>query len=393
MSKNIVIISNYYPPEMGAAANRIKNLAEGLKSKGNKVTVMCPLPNYPKGKIFEKYSGKFFVEEIVEEIIVKRYWIFPSKSKKAIVRLFSMLSFAWSFWFSIFSLVRKKPDVFIIQSPPLLVALSGLLLSKVLGCKNILNVSDIWPLSALELEVIKKGSFYSFLEKIEKINYKLADKIIGQSEEILTHIKGVVDTDSLIYRNVPNYRKFSVKEKSKGNLKIVYAGLLGYAQGILNICSEINFKEIGVELHIYGAGMEENEIKQFSEKSDNNIFFHGVKSAKEIKDEIRKFDIGFVPLKNKIYGALPSKIFELMQLGIPILYVGSGEAEEIIASKKSGLFSEPNDLKSLCKNISIFKQMDNSDYIMCSKNNINAHVNEFNLELQMEKLQHFINLN
>lgn len=390
--KNIVIISNYYPPEMGAAANRIKNLAEGLKNKGNRVTVICPLPNYPKGKIFEKYSGKFFLEEVIGNIIVKRYWIFPSKSKNAIVRLFSMVSFAWSLWFSMFSLLRKKPDVFIIQSPPLLVALSGLLLSKALRCKNILNVSDIWPLSALELEVIKKGFFYSFLEKIEKVNYRFSDKIIGQSEEIITHIKTVINKEFLVYRNVPNYREYAVKEKSKGNLKLVYAGLLGYAQGILNICNEINFKEIGVELHIYGAGMEEVEIKQFADKSDNNVFFHGVKTAKEIKDEIRKYDIGFVPLKNKIYGAVPSKIFELMQLGVPILYVGSGEAEKIIETKKSGLFSEPNDLKSLCKNISIFKEMDNSDYIMYSNNNINAHVKDFNLELQMEKLQDFINL-
>ncbi|PQJ73734.1 hypothetical protein BTO14_08525 [Polaribacter butkevichii] len=375
---------------MGAAANRIKNLAEGLKNKGNKVTVICPLPNYPKGKIFEKYSRKFFVKENIEEITVKRYWIFPSKSKNAIVRLFSMLSFAWSFWFSIFSLVRKKPDVFIIQSPPLLVALSGLLLSKVLGCKNILNVSDIWPLSALELEVIKKGFFYSFLEKIEKTNYKLADKIIGQSEEIITHIKAVITKEFLVYRNVPVYREYDVKEKSRGNLKIVYAGLLGYAQGILKICDEINFKELGVELHIYGAGMEENEIKEFAANADNNVFFYGVRTASEIKDEIRKYDIGFVPLKNKIYGAVPSKIFELMQLGIPILYVGSGEAVELIKNQKLGVFSDPNDVKRLKANISFFKEMNNSDYIMYSKNNINAHLNEFNLELQMEKFQNFI---
>ena len=393
MSKNIVIISNYYPPEMGAAANRIKNLAEGLKDKGNKVTVICPLPNYPKGKIFEKYSGKFFVEEVMNQITVKRYWIFPSKSKNAIVRLFSMLSFASSFWFSFFNLLRKKPDVFIIQSPPLLVALSGLLLTKVLRCKNILNVSDIWPLSALELEVIKKGFFYSFLEKIEKVNYKLADTIIGQSEEIITHIKGVVDKEFLIYRNVPNYREYPAKEKSSGNLKIVYAGLLGYAQGILNICNQINFKEIGVELHIYGAGMEEDEVIELSKNPENNIFFHGIKTVEEIKEEIRKYDIGFVPLKNKIYGAVPSKIFELMQLGVPILYVGSGEAEEIIKTQKVGFFSEPNNFTALSKNISRLNNMDNTTYSDYSKNSINAHIKEFNLEKQMDKLQNFINLN
>lgn len=391
MGKSIVIISNYYPPEMGAAANRIKNLAEGLTEKGNDVTIICPLPNYPIGKIFEKYKNKFTVNESIEGIKVKRFWIYPSKSEKAIVRLFSMLSFAWSFWFSIFSFIRKKPDLFIIQSPPLLVALSGLLFSKLLGCKNVLNVSDIWPLSALELGVIKKGYFYSFLEKIEKVNYKLADKVIGQSEEIIAHIKTVIDKDFLVYRNVPNIKTYAVKEKSKGNLKIVYAGLLGYAQGVFHLCKEINFKELGAELHIYGAGMEENEIKKFAENSNNNVFFYGVRTAKEIKAEIRKYDIGFVPLKNKIYGAVPSKIFELFQLGIPVLYVGSGEAKEILDTYKSGLYSEPNDFINLNKNISIFQQMNAIDYSINSKNNITVHLEEFNLEKQMDKLQDFIN--
>jgi len=391
MGKSIVIISNYYPPEMGAAANRIKNLAEGLTKKGNDVTIISPLPNYPGGKIFEKYKNKFSVNESIDGIKIKRFWIFPSKSEKAIVRLFSMLSFAWSFWFSIFSFIKKKPDLFIIQSPPLLVALSGLLFSKLLGCKNVLNVSDIWPLSALELGVIKKGFFYSFLEKIEKVNYKLADKIIGQSEEIITHITTVIDKETLIYRNVPNIKRHSVKKRSEGNLKIVYAGLLGYAQGILNICNEINFKEIGAELHIYGAGMEEDKIKAFAENGDNNIFFHGVRTINEIKGEIIKYDIGFVPLKNKIYGAVPSKIFELMQLGVPILYVGSGEAEGILSTYKCGVYSEPGDLKKLNENISFFQQMNSTDYIACSNSNISAHLNEFNLEKQMDNLQDFIN--
>jgi glycosyltransferase involved in cell wall biosynthesis len=181
LSKKIVIISNYYPPEMGAAANRIRNLAEGLQQKGNEVIVICPLPNYPKGKIFKKYSGKFSVKEVTNKIKIKRYWIFPSKSKNAFIRLISMLSFAWSLWFSVFSFLKRKPDVFIINSPPLLVGLSGLLLSKILKGKTILNVSDIWPLSALELGVIKRGFFYTLFERIEKTNYKLAYKIIGNS--------------------------------------------------------------------------------------------------------------------------------------------------------------------------------------------------------------------
>ena len=390
MHKNIVIISNYYPPEMGAAANRIKNLAEGLQKKGNIVTVICPLPNYPKGQIFKKYKNKFSCKEVINDVNIKRYWIFPSKSKNAFIRLISMLSFAWSLWFSVFLLFKRKPDVFIINSPPLLVALSGLFLSKSLRSKTILNVSDIWPLSALELGVINRGFIYSLFERVEKLNYKLADKIIGQSEETITHISKIVDKEFLVYRNTPKFKEYTFKEKKEGNIKIVYAGLLGYAQGILTICKELDFKELGAEFHIYGAGMEEEEIMKITKNQDKNIFFHGIKSASEIKDEILKYDVSLVPLKTNIYGAVPSKIFESMQLGIPILYVGEGEAIDIVLKLRIGLVSSPNDYKELKENILSIKDNKNGLLKEFSENCVRFHKDEYNLDYQMKKIIKFI---
>ncbi|MFK8059955.1 MAG: glycosyltransferase family 4 protein [Polaribacter sp.] len=386
MNKNIVIISNYYPPEIGAAANRIQNLAVSLKDRKNKITVICPLPNYPKGKIFKNYKGKIYAKEILESIIVKRFWIFPSKSKKSIVRVFSMLSFAISLWFSLFSLIKKRPDVIIIQSPPLLVSFSALILSKVLFCKTILNVSDIWPLSALELKVIQKGFFYRFLEKIEKRNYKLATKIMGQSNEIITHINKIITKETIVYRNVPKYKEYKSKTKEENTLRIVYAGLLGYAQGILDICKEIDFKKLNVEFHIYGQGMEEDEIRIISNYKNKNIFFHGSKNNKEIKKEIIKYDFGFVPLKNRIYGAVPSKIFELMQLGTPILFFGEGEATNIIENNKIGFCSITNNYEDLRKLLITMNNLSNEEYKTLSNNCLKLHKYKYHLSSQIEKI-------
>ena len=386
MKKEIVIISNYYPPEMGAAANRIKNLANGLYGKGYNVTIICPLPNYPQGKIFKEYKNKLYKKEIIDNIIVKRFWIFPSKSKSGIIRFLSMISFAFSMWFSVLSLLKKKPDTFIIQSPPLLVAFSGLLLSKFVSSKNILNVSDIWPLSALELGVIKKGKLYTLLEKIEKYNYMIADKIIGQSNEIIEHVTTIVKKETLVYRNVPSYKKYSPKQKTNNVTKIVYAGLLGYAQGILKVCEEINFKELQAEFHIYGAGMDEVDIKKIAATNKKNIFFHGVKTATEIKKEIQKYDIGFVPLKNRIYGAVPSKIFEIIQLGMPILFFGEGEGKTIIEENNLGITCNSNDFDSLRNKIIELNKSNGNLYIQMSKNCLDAHQNKYKLESQLEKI-------
>ena len=83
--EKILIISNYYPPEKGAAANRIEQLALQLLNNNYDVSVVCPLGNYPKGKLFKEYKGKFSVTENLKNIVVKRLWIYPSVSKNIFV--------------------------------------------------------------------------------------------------------------------------------------------------------------------------------------------------------------------------------------------------------------------------------------------------------------------
>lgn len=119
----VLIVSPSYLPEIGAAPSRITNMAEGLSGLGIKVDVLTCLPNYPKGRIFDGYRGAFSKTEDVNGITVFRYWTYASISRRPLVRLASMCSFATTLW--CFALKRKRIksyDKVIIQTPPVLAA-------------------------------------------------------------------------------------------------------------------------------------------------------------------------------------------------------------------------------------------------------------------------------
>ena len=82
MEKRFVILTQYFPPEMGAPQSRLLETAIGLKNNGWKVIVITALPNYPTGKIFRHYKKRFFTKETFNEIQVWRYLLYSSNSKK-----------------------------------------------------------------------------------------------------------------------------------------------------------------------------------------------------------------------------------------------------------------------------------------------------------------------
>lgn len=386
-----IIFTNYFPPELGAASNRMFYLSRGLKQLGHDVEVIAPLPNYPSGKIFNGYKGKFSNEEKIDDIKVKRYWIYATNSKKASSRILGMLSFAVCFWSGFFYYLRKKPDIILVQHSPLLVSFSALLLSRLIpGCKRVLNVSDLWPLSALELGAMKPGFIYNLMEKIEYANYRNSHLILGQSKEILQHVSERCKKPMFLYRNIsPQYSSSNInlKKNKQGQMQIVYAGLLGVAQGIYNICKNIDFKKLGIDFHIYGGGNEENDIKSYIQKNkDCRITYHGSIPQNELYAILPKYHASIVPLANRIYGAVPSKIFELCSLGIVILFCGGGEGAEIVSENKIGFISEPADYISLEENIKCLKSLDQNQYEKILLNCKSMTENLLNYQKQLNEL-------
>lgn len=354
---DILIITSYFPPETGAASNRIFHLANGLEQHHFNVSVITPLPNYPKGKIFDAYKGKFRQTSTENNIKIYRLWIYASNSKNKILRLFAMLSYSFSLiWFFI---SNKIPNKVIVQSPPLLVAFTCMLFLRRKKRKLILNVSDLWPIAGLELGAFKKNFSYRILERIEHFNYKKADLVLGQSNEILKHVMSLCPSKNVfLYRNFPDFNPPTIEEAvSNEKIKVVYAGLLGIAQGIYKLCEHLDYSNI--EFHIYGAGAEKEKIETFISKNPNlPITYHGEISRELLHKELLKYDLTIIPLLNRIYGSVPSKIFEYARLGLPMVYFGGGEGETVIKNYNLGWVAESSNYKDLNSVLNKIKKED-----------------------------------
>lgn len=366
MAKRITIICNSYPPEKGAAPTRINNLAKMLKARGHHVEVITCMPNYPMGRIFPSFRGKLIQNEKANDIKIKRLWLYPSNSKNPLKRIASMFSYTFSlYFFALPKLFIQRPDMVIVSSPPFLSAYAGIIIARIIGSKAVLNVSDLWPLSALELGAIKRGFLYRCLETVEKRMYNLSDAYIGQSDEILEHIKAALRKPKreFLYRNLQETSPYIHKPRPEGKKRIVYAGLLGVAQGVYDICRNIDFSSLNVEFHIYGDGNERAKIeKLIAEYPSRGIFYHNSIPSIEMPRMLSDYHATLVPLKTDLPGAVPSKIFMAMANAIPVFFSGAGEGARIVKEGKIGWVSAPADFAALEQNILKMVVMPDKDY-------------------------------
>ncbi|MEY4926015.1 MAG: hypothetical protein RI894_451 [Bacteroidota bacterium] len=384
------IISIFFPPEGGAASSRIFNMAKSLQARGADVEVITALPNYPTGKIFDKYRGKFRVKEEIEGVKCRRYWLYPSNSRNPILRIWSMISFSVSMLFALPYLWSRRPDLLIINSPPLVTGFFAVIMAKFTRAKAVTNISDIWPLSALELGAIKRGRVFTLLEKIELFLYRNSYATLTQSQETLEHIKALSPQQNLfLYRNLDEPSPYLEQGAAynKEGLKIVYAGLLGIAQGVFDICKSVNFKELGLELHIYGAGNEWDLIQNYIRENPGcNIVLHGMIPKRDVPKMLSEFHATLIPLNTPIYGAFPSKIFMAISSGLPIFFSGGGEGAKVVAEYGLGWVNDPGDYQVLAQNIAKFTDLSDAEFNKIKQNCLAASQNDFNREHQNDAL-------
>lgn len=365
----LLILTQYFPPEIGAPQNRLYELALRLQKKGVEVSVLTAMPNYPQMKIHQNYKGKCYCKETLNELKIHRAWIYVSQSKSIISRLLNYFSFVISAFF-IGAFKLKKQDVLMVESPPLFLGITAYLLAKLKGAKLLFNVSDLWPESAEKLGIISNKFLLSMATKLEEFCYKKSLLISGQTQGIVNNIstrfpnKNVYWLKNGVDINFYDVNKEIEKDawKNENNYSnedfiLFYGGIIGHAQGlevILNAAKKLEeYKNI--KFVLLGNGPEKEKlIKLRDELKLTNLRFFDAVPKSEMQRIIMSTNTTIIPLKrlDLFKGAIPSKIFENLALKKPIILGIEGEAEELfIKQGKCGVSFIPEDSEDLAKQI------------------------------------------
>lgn len=356
---HLAILSQYYRPEIGAPQARLSNLASHFVRRGHSVTVLTAMPNYPTGKVYAGYRG-LLRRENLEGVDIIRSFIYPTSKTDLLRRLTNYFSFVITSSVS-GSLLLKPPDYLMVESPPLFLGLAGLWLSRFKRTRLIFNVSDLWPESALRLGVIhERGSLYRLALQLEALCYRHAWLVTGQSRSILENIVGRfpecktfhLSNGVDISRFVPlcASQEAGATSKDRQEFVILYAGLHGIAQGLdqlLDAAKELE-NEKQFRIVMVGDGPEKKRLVASAERQKlSNVEFLDPLPAEQIPALLATADVIVVPLGLHLPGAVPSKLYEAMSCGRPVVLVASGEAAEIVHKHKAGITVVPGDVRGL----------------------------------------------
>lgn len=360
---HFTLLSQYYPPEIGAPQARLSELAAHLVRRGHTVTVLTGMPNYPRGRIQTGYGG-ILMREHKDGIELIRTFIFASQKTRFIYRMANYLSFVFSSAIAGTFLLRPT-DYLMVESPPLFLGLTAIWLSKLRRARLIFNVSDLWPESAVQLGVLRRES-KSFRASLllEKLCYDQAWLVTGQSRSILTDIERRFPARPTFHlSNGVDTKKFSPSRRTEGARAmltghaacvVLYAGLHGLAQGLEQIldAADLLRNETKVRFVLIGDGPKKSQLRNDArERNLSSISFWDSRSAAEMPELIAGADIVLVPLKQYIPGAVPSKLYEAMSSARPVILVAEGEAAEIVHRHKAGIVVQPGHIDGLVKAI------------------------------------------
>jgi len=358
----ITFLTHYFPPEVGAPQIRMFELARQLVAAGDSVTVVTAFPNYPTGVVHDGYRGRFAMEEHMDGVRVLRRWVFATPNTGFFKRILNHLSFVVS---SLTALRELGPtDVIFVQSPPLFIGLAALAFSRIKHAPFVFNVSDIWPQSAIELGVLRDPLAIRLAEALERHIYRRACRITVPTPGMLERLveRGIprekvvlltngVDTHE--YQPATPDERLALELGLNGHKMFLYAGTHGLSQGldvILEAAKRTRDDDIVYVLAGEGAD-KEHLVEKARNEGIENVHFLPNQPKDAMPGLLNLAYAAIVPLRplDLFVDAVPSKMYESMAVGRPVVASLRGEAARIVSAADCGIVAEPGDPEALEK--------------------------------------------
>jgi hypothetical protein len=354
----VVLVSQYFPPEVGATQTRIQAFAEYLTARGHMVTVLCEFPNHPVGVVPSRYRGRYLEDDRTNGYRVLRTWVRASEEKTLETRLAFYLSFMASA--TAVSPLLGPADVVVATTPPLFAAVAGYALAVLKGAPFVLDVRDLWPAAAISLNQISPGFQLQAAEALESFLYRRADAVVAVTKPFCDHIDAIRGHGPSAV-HVPNgtlerfFEEPATTARAElgvddGAFLVTFAGTHGIAQALPAVLDAAERMNGDTVFALIGEGpMKAALVDDARARGLQNVRFHDQVEPSEVLPLLAASDALLVPLSSHPTFAdfVPSKLIDYMAVGRPVVLSAAGEAARLVARTGAGVVVPPEDADAL----------------------------------------------
>ena len=368
----ILFLTENFPPETNAAATRVYERALYWVRAGHAVTVLTSAPNFPEGQLFDGYANKWRQVEDLDGIRVVRVKTYIAANKGVIWRTLDFISFMVSAFAN--GLFEKRPDVICSTSPQFFAAVGGWMLAVCRRRPFVFELGDLWPASIVAVGAMKRSLALRLVEKLELFLYRRSAAVAALTHAFKRNLVGrgidpgkirVVrnGVDASRYGARPRHAKLASEHGLQDKFVVGYVGTHGMAHALDRVveAAELLKNEDDFRILFAGAGAARGGlIEQARDLGLSNIVFLPMQPKERVPDVWSLCDAALVHLKDDpaFTEVIPSKIFEAMAMGLPIVIAApDGEATEIVAGEKAGIVVPPENPPALTE---AFRTLHNS---------------------------------
>lgn len=342
----VLIVTQHFPPEIGAPQARLSALADAWAGAGDTVTVLTAMPNYPTGVVPPAYRGTLRRTERQDGYRVVRTWVYATPNEGVARRTAAHLSFMVS---SVLLGARRSgpADTVVVSSPAFLSIGAGWALARLKRATFVIEVRDLWPGLFPQLGVLTNRRLLAALERLELAAYAAADLVVVVTDGFRANLvsRGVPAGKVRVIRNGVTPGQFdpgtkpdpAVRERlgaGPADCLVLYAGTHGLCQGLPFIAdSALALAAEPVRFAFVGTGAQKELLRQrVTERSLGNVTLSPPVPKAEMPGLLASADICLVILRDVPMFAtvVPSKMFEYLAAGRAVIGAVTGEAAQIL---------------------------------------------------------------
>jgi len=353
--KRLTILTAFFAPETNAAARRLTAAAEHFRDAGWEVTVVTQAPHHPENRVMAGYGEAWRTTREERGIHVTRFAPLLVPPDRVALRLVSELSFAAKAWVQA---LTSRPDVVLATSPYMFLGPAGLLAARMTRARFAWDVRDLtWKY--VRATGRRAFGFDRILEAVMAFTAQHADALTTATRGQLDQLRQVgragraVITNGLTEAFMTDLREGRPRT-ADGRFTVVYAGLLGFPQGLSTLI-DAAARLPDARFILAGGGPESGLLKERAHRLGlTNVEFPGHLDFASLRDLYASSDVlvGMLRGSDAFKVAQPSKVWEYMATGKPVVFAGDCEATTIMQERGIGVVVPPEDDEALARALS-----------------------------------------